>query len=242
MMNYMTYIVDIVLALVLVFSVIKGYKKGFIKTAFNLLTVVLAIAAAYFFGPSMGEVIRTTDAYNSVCESVNGTITDYFMNRADGEAVDEATVAEDVPVLGILDRLGVDTEELYMSYENAMAESSQNAAENVMNNVAAPVLEALSTALGAVVVFIVAWIVLKIVKWILESIFKLPVLKGLNKLAGLAAGAVLGVLSCFVICLVIEVLLPYIPSNPILYPGMENSTVLYNFFVTKSPFFFLLFG
>ena len=48
--------------------------------------------------------------------------------------------------------------------------------------------------------------------------------------------------SAFLLCMALEVLMPYIPKNPVIYAGMEKDTVLYGFFVNINPFIFLLFG
>ena len=42
--------------------------------------------------------------------------------------------------------------------------------------------------------------------------------------------------------MIVEILLPYIPQNPVIYAGMEKDTILYNFFVNLNPVILLLFG
>ena len=241
-MMYLKYVVDVVIAAILVGSVIRGFRRGFIKTVFSCFAVVVALGLAYFFGPTVGNFIRTTDVYANVEEKIDTQIEQYFESKV-GETVQNPLENGDVAdSFETLKRLGINVEELYGNYENAMTQGSHNLQEGFSENVAEPILRALSTALGAIAVFILALIALKLISLVLGGIFSLPVLKQLNHVAGLAAGAVFGVLMVFALCLVIEVVLPYIPENPVLYMGMDKDTILYGFFVKMSPMFFLLFG
>lgn len=49
-------IIDILIAIVLVFSVIVGIARGFVKEAISITALLLAIWAALTFGPSAGEM------------------------------------------------------------------------------------------------------------------------------------------------------------------------------------------
>lgn len=49
-------IIDILIAIVLVFSVIVGVARGFVKEAISITALLLAIWAALTFGPSAGEM------------------------------------------------------------------------------------------------------------------------------------------------------------------------------------------
>ena len=67
-------------------------------------------------------------------------------------------------------------------------------------------------------------------------------LNGINRLGGFVVGLVLGIFSVYILCMIVEILLPYIPQNPVIYAGMEKDTILYNFFVNLNPVILLLFG
>ncbi len=49
-------IIDILIAVVLIFSVIVGIARGFVKEAISITALLLAIWAALTFGPSAGEM------------------------------------------------------------------------------------------------------------------------------------------------------------------------------------------
>jgi membrane protein required for colicin V production len=49
-------IIDIIIAVALVASIIVGFVRGFVKEAISIATLVIAIWAALYFGPVVGEV------------------------------------------------------------------------------------------------------------------------------------------------------------------------------------------
>lgn len=103
-------------------------------------------------------------------------------------------------------------------------------------------MTALSNAAGFIIVFLLSRILLRILRNILDAIAHLPLIKSANKLGGLAAGFVLGAAVVFVLTAICELLLPYLPENPVLYPGMHGKTVLYSLFAGINPIFLILFG
>lgn len=52
-------IIDIVLAIALVASIIIGFVRGFVKEAISIASLVIAIWAALYFGPAVGEVAQS---------------------------------------------------------------------------------------------------------------------------------------------------------------------------------------
>ena len=49
-------IIDIIIAIALIISIVVGYIRGFVKEAISIATLVVAIWAALYFGPAVGEM------------------------------------------------------------------------------------------------------------------------------------------------------------------------------------------
>ncbi len=49
-------VIDIIIAVALVASIIVGFVRGFMKEAISIATLVIAIWAALYFGPAVGDV------------------------------------------------------------------------------------------------------------------------------------------------------------------------------------------
>ena len=238
-------ICDIVLALVLVLCARRGMKRGFVRTAFGCFTLLAAILLSYFFGSYAADFIRSSEVYDRAEKGIYNIIADKFDGlKKDGlEDIEESRKSfEDSAVAKNLERLGLDTSSLFDRYERSIEKSADNALSGFAADTAKSIAHCLANAVGILAVFIVSLILLKILGSVLDKIFTLPVLSAINKLAGLAVGIVLGVLACFVICTVVEILIPYIPKNPVVYAGMEKDTYLYGFFLNLNPVILLLFG
>jgi membrane protein required for colicin V production len=52
-------IIDIIIAIALVASIIVGFVRGFVKESISIATLVIAIWAALYFGPAVGEVSQS---------------------------------------------------------------------------------------------------------------------------------------------------------------------------------------
>lgn len=238
-------ICDLVIALILAVSAVRGYRSGFVKTAFGCLTLVAAILLSYFFGSYAADFIRTTDIYDSTKEGIRSVISDKFEGIKDEGLKDienSRNSFEDSDMAKNLERLGLDTSSLFERYERSIEESAGNAMGDFAEETSEKIAHCLANALGVLVVFILSLIALKLLSAVLNSVFTLPVLNVINKLAGLVTGMVLGMLVCFVLCTAVEILIPHIPRNPVIYAGMENDTYLYRFFLNLNPVILLLFG
>ena len=49
-------VIDIIIAVAVLISVIVGFVRGFVKEAISIAALVIAIWAALYFGPSVGNV------------------------------------------------------------------------------------------------------------------------------------------------------------------------------------------
>jgi membrane protein required for colicin V production len=52
-------IIDIIIAVALAASIIFGFVRGFVKESISIATLVIAIWAALYFGPAVGEVSQS---------------------------------------------------------------------------------------------------------------------------------------------------------------------------------------
>jgi len=52
-------IIDIIIAVALIVSIVIGYVRGFVKEAISIAALVLAIWAALYFGPAVGDVSKS---------------------------------------------------------------------------------------------------------------------------------------------------------------------------------------
>ncbi len=238
-------ICDLLLAGILVFCSVRGFKRGFVKTAFGCFTLVAAILLSCIFDSYAADFIRTTKVYDSTEKGIYNIIAEKFDGmKEDGlEDIEKSRKGfEDSAAAKNLERLGLDVSSLFDRYEMSVEEGADKAMSGFAKDTAKSIANCLANAVGVLAVFLVSFAALKILGFLLDKIFALPVLNSINRLAGLVVGIALGLLSCFVMCTVVEILIPYIPENPVIYAGMEKDTYLYGFFLNLNPVILLLFG
>ncbi len=241
----MAYVADLVILAVIVLSTVLGYRRGLVKTMFKCLTFVAAVLAAYTFGSAAGEYIQTTSEYEKVEVAVNSAVDDFFDKKAEeslGDAKKAQNGLEDSEIGKILSKLGVDSRDLLEKYEAEVLDGKNNLKESFVKKISDGLLKRIALVVGTIAVFAASLLLLKLASKLVEALFKLPLLKNVNKGGGALLGLVLGFVYAFAICAIVEMLLPYIPDNPVVYMGMEENTVVYRFFLNLNPILFLFFG
>lgn len=238
----MAFIVDIILVLIFALSVFRGVKRGFVKTVFSCFTVVIAIVLAGIFGSSVGSLLKETDLYagmhQSVKEDISQSLLESAKNTADGK-VDEA--AENNPLLWSIVRMGADEDEIDDIVAKAVTDSTEDVRDEVSSRLADKALTVFADALGKLIVFLVVMLFGRIIAKVLSLLTKLPFISALDRFGGLGAGIILGFVYIFVLCAAVEILLPYIPENPVVYMGMKNDTLVFRLFSAINPIMHILF-
>lgn len=238
----MQYIIDIILALIIVLNTVMGLKKGLVKTVFGLASVIIAVVLAYIFGSSAASLLRTTKAYDNICDSTKESLSEYF----EKEALENKEKAfENIGSLSFvkqLESMGVDTQKELERYSENLESSAKEASSVLSEKFAVPILEFFSNILGTILVFIVSLLGMWLLSIVLRGIFSLPFLRGLNKTGGFITGLLLGLFYAFLICMVVKSLIPCLPKNPVIFEGMENKTVLYGLLSKFNPIYILLVG
>ena len=226
----MEFIVDLVIIAIIVASAVIGFKKGIIRTFFGFFSVIAALICAFFLAPHAGDIIKETSVY----EKMSAGVTEIIGGYLDGGTENIESQLQEFSQSSLSDtlsRLGFDFEAEADAYIAKLNEAGSNYAVSITDTV----LSFLATMLGALISFILSLIVIKLLGVILDKVFKLPLFKVINKAGGAIVGAVLGIIIAYIFCMALEIILPYIPENPIVYMGMAENTYLYKYFVSFNP-------
>ena len=188
----MGFILDIILLAIGVGCVIYGWKKGFFQSVVSLLSGVCSLLLAYTITPSFGEYIKE----RFVIDKIAGSITTTFASIAQvgkdgGEAAvyDVKLLLDSAQFTDTVNQCGADETSVRAIIETTSA-TTREAVENVAYAVAEPISEALSNIVAFICVFVAALIVIRIVTWLVSLVFKLPILRELDKGLGLVFGVV----------------------------------------------------
>lgn len=170
-------VVDIVVILLILLCVYKGYKEGLIGIIFSIVTFFLAgVLALVLMNPVADLVVKNTE----IDEKIENVIVENF--TSDKEENEKAEESEKLP-------------DVILNYIDEYTENAKNATvELAAENLSLLTIKILSF----IVIYIVAKIILRILNSILDLVGKLPVIKQFNKLGGTLGGAIKGLLIVYV--------------------------------------------
>ena len=199
----MQFIWDVVIIAILAVCVWLSYRKGLIKTLFDLLGTVIAFLGALAFNGAVGAWIDTTFVRNPVRNMVLSTLADTPVLKYEDAltGIDVAAKIRSMPAAlkGILDSVGVSADEI-IGKVSAVSANTAEAKNQLIDSIAAPVSATISTAIAFIVLFVVLLIVCMVASKLLSALFNLlPVGRQFNRIGGGVIGLVQGMLIVLVV-------------------------------------------
>lgn len=189
-------IVDVILILVLAFSVFLGYKKGFVKVAVKLATFLLAIVLSFLLQSSVAKFIgEEIGLKNTISITVQSKLTSLTENKEEGIKTDIKMLEKTV-------------DEINNAAEDKKAEIIKTWSDNIANFVL--------KGISFIVIFLTVSILMGIIGLILNSVVKLPVLKTLNGLLGGVTEFVLMLFRVMILLTIIYFVSPLEIAEPII--------------------------
>ncbi|MBR6650553.1 MAG: CvpA family protein [Clostridia bacterium] len=229
---------DVLVIAVMAGSVIYGYKNGFVKSLMSLVSGIVSVLVAYTFTPMLSAWLNAKYILGAISKGIAETFASAA--KTTGEAADEIVydltkMFENPQIKTIIERFGADMN----AVENAAGEAEIvgfDLINKLAVTVAKPVANTVSTVLAFLVLFLGAVIVLKIVTVIVAAMFKLPVLKSMDKGLGLVSGIICAVFLGWVLSLAIEVALSALVTVAprIVTENTFNNTIIVKFFSENS--------
>ena len=195
-MNHISLIIDLIMVLIFVVFIINGRKKGFINTVLSLAASVIAILIAYEYAMPVaqwadGAFIKSA-AVNTFSEAISAHISSGTQAVIDAvpSYITEAVAASGASVQDIISGIG--------SSINA-----EQAAEQIYGAIYNIVILPVLTVVAFLVIYAIISFILSFAVKAIDKVFKLPGLKGLNKILGGLLGAVKGAVAVAILCVVL---------------------------------------
>ena len=216
-MNILTIIILAVFAL----CVFGGFQKGFLKTAFSLVSWIVVLVLCNYATPIVTDMlIQNTD----VEVIVEGVVQENLMNLA-------VQMEENGGISDLEAALPAEIKELLLGDNESIAELMLNSSLIDIT----PLVNSIMGVLGFVITVILLRIVMAIIEFVLGVVGKLPLIGPMDKLLGIACGGVKGLIWCWVILAVVSVLaltgtntelVGYIAQSEILTWLQDNNLLL----------------
>lgn len=214
------YLADAIIVVIFLLFIILGVKRGFVRSVLDLVGTLAAMLVSMWFSGIAAQWFFST----FLQESLTHQIAEALQSAPAADAAEAVLSVVPEILRGGLEAFGITSDAI----NQAVAGTSGQAAEAVVAVLAPMVVSALR-GLFALVLFIFLLVIFRILSGVVCRIFRLPVLrqldKGLGILLGVAQAALITVLLCFCAQALISV------SSPWLVETIQASQV-YQFYLS----------
>lgn len=148
----------------------------------------------------LSENVTKGEAFSSITESVkkiSESLPSFMSGTVDSITSGNKEIIKDV-VVCIIDT------------------NTENFAESLTDNMVKPILLVPMRALIFLIIFVIIVLLLNIIAKLTKKINSIPLVGGINKVLGVAAGAVQGVIAIFLICIFVQVIIA-LTGNEIIF-------------------------
>lgn len=205
----MNWLLIFALAIIGIFAFI-GWRVGFVKSVFSLVSTIAVIIITILVSPIVTNMLKSNEKISGAIESKLEQVIDLS-----GMAENLSSEEEKDP-LAFIEGLQLPAsikETIKESLTETMEEKKEAAADFVgdkLNSLEKYICGLLTNiilnALGFFVTFILAAVGIAVLCFVLDLLSKLPVLHQINTIAGVAAGALEGLVILWIIFIVITML------------------------------------
>ena len=215
--------VDWVILGIIGISVLFGLYRGFIASVASMGGCLVSLAASFWLSPKLAEWVQQ----NTTLSSTISSYADAAVRLGDSSlsSLNVAGLTTD-SITSILSRasLPAPLDKLLQTNLEQQVYSAADIPQTRGSYVTQTIVSALMNVICFVVTFVVLLVLFHIVVNLLKAVFRFPVLKQLNSLAGGAFGLLRGALLCFVLFALTPLLLTVVPVEGL--GDMMNASVL----------------
>ena len=223
--------IDVIIALLLLVTVLRGYRRGFVLTLCGFLAIFVALIGASLFSNALTQ--PASQAIQPIIESsIQQVVSDSLSDGpASGAPENGEQGASDgsMPLQEILDLLKQSP--VYRGFADAIQTALDEGVVSATANATMVISDYIATQVARIVLFAVSFILILIlwffISHALDLAFRLPVLSTLNRWGGAAFGLLKGCLLLFVACWLIK--------GGLLPQEVISGTYLLRFFCSASP-------
>lgn len=225
-------IVDIVILVLLGVSVIYGFFRGFLHTLLSVACCLLSVLIAMSFAPTVARALRGNQGVSTTL----ATYTDAVARVGDYDlaSTDVQSLTPDV-VTRVLSSVELPKEISDILESNLINKSFLGSGLNTVNDyVSSTVVAVAIDAICYILVFAAAYLVLSLIVSLIQHVFRLPILKQLDWLAGGVFGLLRGGMVLYVAFLLLPIVRTIIPMED--FDALLSASRLAGFFSSEGFF------
>ena len=204
-------VIDIVILAILGLSVLVGLYRGFISSVASMGGCLLSLGLSFWLSPKLAEAIQNNPDILKTLVSYTDAATKLGDQALAGSSVTSLT---ETGITEILNKVSLPAP-LSTLLQNNLKNQVFGAAADVGTYVSQTIVGAILNVICFIVCFLLLLLVIHFVINFLKVVFKFPVLKQLNSIAGGAFGLLRGVLLCFVAFALLPLVQTLLPMQEI---------------------------
>ncbi len=192
-MNWLFWVVVAFIA----YHVIDGLRRGFIRKVVSALSLVITLVLVTYLTPHITEFIQN---HTSLHENLQEKCSEIFFN----DQYDEEIKTDQVLI--------IENMELPENIKEMLLENNNTEAYDLLEvsgfheYVGAYLAGLIINALAYLISFVVVWTAIRAILLAMDIVTRLPILHGINRLAGGALGIVHGVVLVWIAFLLVTIL------------------------------------
>ena len=204
-------IVDLIIIGIILLFIGIGLKKGLAGSLIKLLSFAIAlIVAVALYKPVSNAIMKNTQ----IDENIEQAIIATFGSEENSSEVGQTEMPNNI------------VENINKEIKNATNEARNQIVENTSKNISNTIIN-IGSGLG---IYIIARFILFIIGIFVNQVTNLPILKQVDKIGGIAYGAIEGIAIVYVILAIISLFAVVQPENVIVEGILKSSigSMLYN--------------
>ena len=190
----------VVVAVYLVSMVLYGHYRGFVRLAVSAVSLVLSLGVVHFGAPSVANLLRSNEV---VYQAVEDSVTKFIQkdDEAENEAVDAAPPS--------VQRSIIEEMELPEQLKDALLENNNSEVYEALgvssftHYVSRYLANSLINIISFFLLFAAVFGGLRVLTASLNVVSRLPIISGLNRLAGAVLGGAEGIFFVWIAALLI---------------------------------------
>lgn len=189
----MGFFLDLALLLLIGFTVVRCWRRGFVRSALGTAKTLVSVILTYIFGSGVSSWLNETFIGPRVTDYVYGRFVAMFEDGA--EVFDPSHIVANMPdwLRVLFDVTTADSAGTGADYAG-MTEATAQQLYEMAENFAAPLANVISDLIGYVTVFVLSMLLLSVASYVLGKIADLPIIRTCDRLLGLVLGVVCAVL------------------------------------------------
>ena len=199
-------VIDWVIIGIIGVSVLFGLYRGFVASVASMGSGLVSLGGSYFLTPKLADMCRQNTGLMDTLRSYTGAATRLQDSVLAGETYSQGKIGE------VMNKVSLPAP-LDSLLKNNLDSALYGTEKKIGYYVSETIVSAVLNIMCFIVSFIGLMIAFHIIIAILKAIFKFPVLKQMNSVAGGLFGLLRGLLLCFVAFALLPLFETVIPGN-----------------------------